>query len=1761
MQTKKKSTFILFFLTCILSLLLNTVVYAEGEILEGTDYNVTYNVNGSTFIITNSRAVDTVNITAVKVWDDAGNQDNIRPDSVSFQLFKEGNPYQDPKTVTPDSSGNWVAVWEGLQKNDSGTPIVYTVEEVNTPGGYTSAVESDGFTEFTIKNSHTPKSKDITVKLEWSDEENRDGIRPEEVTVNVTDSKGNLKTVTLNKDNGFSKTVTFEENTPGQVGVPNQYKAEITDLPDTYSYTPPAPAPGDISLLAEHIPARTEFTVTKVWDDDDNRDNMRTDSVSVRLLANGNPVGEPKTISSDTWTETWTDLYVNENGSTISYSAEEITNISGYTPSVSNDGKTVTNRHEINQKTITIDLSYDDDENRDGIRPSVLTIEVKDSENNVVAEVTVDEATGSTATFEVPENEKGEVGIPAVYTYEIKDLPDTYEYQAPAPSDGDTSLVVSHDPELVDINVVVKWDDFDNRDNLRPETVDVTLTGTEGSASGVVSGTGNEWNYTFNNQYKYSNGQLNEFSISGGTAGPEYITMSEKNGDYSFMITNSHAPLNAGKEIVVNWNDDNNRDGIRPDSVTVSVKNEAGEEVATVVLTRDGDTFKGTVNVPQNAEGQVGVPAAYTYEITDLPDTYTYEKPTNVTTNTTIITATHIPERVDITVKASWADKDNQDNLRPSSISVSLGCADGTEEKAVTGTGNNWTAVFENQFKYNNGQPNVFTLTGGEGGADYITTLTKESDYVFNVLNSRDTDKIIKTITVEWDDEDDRDGIRPDEITVVVRDSEGKEVGTVTLTNEDGKYVGTIEVDANKPGKVGEPEVYTYEFKDLPDTYTDESEDPGTNDEITMIAKHIPERIDIIVHAEWYDNDNQDRVRPGEISVTLSDKDGSSDASVSGNGNTWTVTISNRYKYSNGQPNVFTLTGGEGGGDYSTEIEKNSDSEFTVKNSRSNNKVSRTANIIWNDDNDRDGLRPEALTLLISANGVQTSITGSAEESSGWKKTFNDLDENIAGNPINYAFQIIESVPGYTYEFSEDRWTVTYTHVPVKTNYSAEIVWNDNNDNDGKRPETVTVELYRNGVPTGDVKVFENGITKVTWTDLDKNENGEPIVYTVRVVGDSLAEYNVDYTDSETKTTIDAAHDVEVVKILYSVEWDDNNNQDGLRPNSLTVRLTDDKQGQVDQNIGTDGTAEGSFNNLRVRKNGEIVTYSLTVVPVPSEYTLDVKEKQAGEGSGNKEYAFVLKHIPYLTHLFSIVEWDDHDDIDGIRPTSMDVCLVANGERTGLKVDLPIYGSYTNDFRFLDKRESGNDIQYEITLCNGVPDGYTQTYAEGGRIVLKHDPEGKPGDIINKTVRIEWDDDDNTLNKRPESVTIQLLADGVVKETQTVTLNEWGQWVFTFNELPTHKQNGTPITYSVRENQVSGYNPPRYTVDGFTIVNKLESEPYMYPRVSVQKAASNSNQICVENGTIQMTLWVQNTGHDELYNVAVRDDLPAGAAYVEGTLYMSEMSAGDTARNVEFFNGRQRVDINIAVLPVNGRYKITYSMIVDDPSKIEAKPAYFNHGTAEPLKTDDPYPINISNIVAPCIKVDPTPEPIITPAPRPSSDNTNVEVLPKTGFAPNRVTKLVPMKVNYQEYNELRIEIPKLGVNAAILGVPFVDNNWDVSWLGENVGWLENTSYPGRATAGNTVLTGHLTNNYGLPGVFENLQTLSYGDRIVLHAFGKTLTYVVKDVMTVYADTPGVLSQNTELPELTLLTCKFYDAKTDQYSGRVVVKALLDSVQ
>ncbi len=89
-----------------------------------------------------------------------------------------------------------------------------------------------------------------------------------------------------------------------------------------------------------------KLTITgeKTWEDEDNADGIRPESITIRLLANGVEVDSKTVTAADGWMWRFENLDIYSGPTTISYSITEDP-VEGYTTIVS--GYNVTNHHDV----------------------------------------------------------------------------------------------------------------------------------------------------------------------------------------------------------------------------------------------------------------------------------------------------------------------------------------------------------------------------------------------------------------------------------------------------------------------------------------------------------------------------------------------------------------------------------------------------------------------------------------------------------------------------------------------------------------------------------------------------------------------------------------------------------------------------------------------------------------------------------------------------------------------------------------------------------------------------------------------------------------------------------------------------------------------------------------------------------------------------------------------------------------------------------------------------------------------------------------------------------------------------------------------------------------------------------------------------------------------------------------------------------------------------------------------------------------------
>ena len=486
------------------------------------------------------------------------------------------------------------------------------------------------------------------------------------------------------------------------------------------------------------------------------------------------------------------------------------------------------------------------------------------------------------------------------------------------------------------------------------------------------------------------------------------------------------------------------------------------------------------------------------------------------------------------------------------------------------------------------------------------------------------------------------------------------------------------------------------------------------------------------------------------------------------------------------------------------------DDEKAFENTYTPAKTEVPVKKLWKDENNQDGKRPSSVTVKLLADGQDTGKTLELTEANGWAGSFKDLDADKGGTPIQYT--VVEvTVAGYTSEITGDAasgFTITNSYSPETVDVKATKNWDDANNQDGKRPTKITINLLADGekVASKEVQAAADGTWTATFEKLAKYKAGKEIKYTV--TEEAVAEYEATITDfTITNKYAPKEIDYKVTKV-----WNDANNQDGKRPESVTVQLYK-KVGNADpvavegkkltltaKEKTDDNTWVASFTNLPQYEAGKEITYSIKEVDVPAGYEASV----TGQVVTNT-------YNPETIVLSGTKVWKDNNNQDGKRTTSVKVQIL-NGDKVVQEIEVSEKTGWKFESKKLPKYENGKEIKYTVKETAMTEYKATITTDKDGKYTITN--EHTPEKTAVKGHKI-WKDEDNKDGIRPASITVKLLADG--KETgQTATVSETSGWTYEFTGLDRY-QEGKEIAYTVEEVNV----PDGYTasVEGYNITN------------------------------------------------------------------------------------------------------------------------------------------------------------------------------------------------------------------------------------------------------------------------------------------------------------------------------------------------------
>ena len=179
-------------------------------------------------------------------------------------------------------------------------------------------------------------------------------------------------------------------------------------------------------------------------------------------------------------------------------------------------------------------------------------------------------------------------------------------------------------------------------------------------------------------------------------------------------------------------------------------------------------------------------------------------------------------------------------------------------------------------------------------------------------------------------------------------------------------------------------------------------------------------------------------------------------------------------------PSVNTVTG------YNAKVEgsKGKDGYTITMTHTPEVSVNASGTVTWDDDNNKDGIRPASVTLKLYKNGGETPIaTGTATAEGNWKFNLGTFPRYENGELV--AYRLVEEEIGYDEDKAYSGYTISVeavegekkaitgfkvanTHEVTTTVMYAQIDWDDDDDAAGERPESVTVQWLKDGEPYGE---------------------------------------------------------------------------------------------------------------------------------------------------------------------------------------------------------------------------------------------------------------------------------------------------------------------------------------------------------------------------------------------------------------------------------------------------------------------------------------------------------------------------------------------------------------------------------------------------------------------------------------------------------------------------------------------------------------------
>ncbi|MFW7419372.1 Cna B-type domain-containing protein [Vagococcus fluvialis] len=1326
------------------------------------------------------QAVKTIDIPIEKQWKNVPS--GIETPEVTVRLYANNEPVQG-ETLTLNKNNNYKGTFTDLPEEKNGKKINYSVKEDNIPN-YDTSID-----EYVITNTyHNKETTSLSGKKEWNDDGDKAKKRPERVKIELLQDNNHYEYDYVYEEDNWKFEFSELPKINNKTGQEYKYTVKEVEVPDGYETS----VNGTTITNTYKEAATTSLSGRKIWKDNEDAARDRPESIIVELYQDKVYLTETKVSSNTNWEYKFEDLpKVNEStGDDYKYTVKEKNTPDGYESKV--DGNNIINTYtKIELISVSGKKEWKDDGNLAGKRPK--SVEVKLLQNDKF--LTKTEATAANDwkyTFtELPKRDTN--GNLYRYTVEEVNVPEGYTSKV----DG-TLITNTYTEKPVETTVVEGekiWVDNGNKESTRPAYITVQLMRSDNSikpyqTKTVTAGSDNRWRYKFSDLPKYDeNNREYKYSVKEVPV-KDYET--ENTGKYDLtntLIKPKTMDIN-GKKI---WRDEENVDGKRPNSVTVELLQNGTPYKKTEAK---GDSWEYNFKeVPiYDSKDQ---PYDYTVKEVNVPDGYTS------TVSGTTITNSYKPvpkETIIIEGNKNWDDHSNKYNTRPENVTINLFRNDNPnkpyESQVVSPIGNyNWSYKFVDLPKYETANKEYEYWIEEAVVPNYIGG--KHLQYsLLNTLNLKGKTKV--TGEKRWDDEEDKDSIRPDKVIVRLQ------ANGVEVPNQ------VREVSAKTNWKFSFDDLDMYDSRsqlikytvkeDKVDGYTDyHSVDKDDPYHIIVRNKHTVkpiEKISISGEKKWEDQQNAFGKRPESITVDLYQDDIKIDFQEVSKATNWKYEFKelNKFKGNSKEEHVYTVKENTVPKGY-----KESVNEYDITNTYLNDEVTQvTGQKVWDDYDNKFNTRPKAITVKLYQGNTWLQDQ-EVSEKTDWKYSFTDLPVyDDKGNKFIYRVEEDNVPNGYTSTISDNKITNVYRNTE-KTEITGEKIWNDYDNQFKTRPSEIKVELY-NGtkiVETKTVKPDKSGDWKYSFTNLPKyDESGNEIKYSVK-------EQPVDqYTTSVKGNDIYNTYvNTEKTEISVIKKWEDKDNLLNIRPEKIKVNLLKNGTQLSSTELSESNNWQHTFDGLdKYDNNGKAYVYTVVEEGI-STYITTHNTKNDLVTINNK-----LNEDEALTSLSGMKIWDDYENQFKLRPNFVTITLLQDGEvmlddkGEIMSQQVSEESNWEYAFEKLPKINGTTNKNYVYTVKEeAVGNGYNEPVYDGSNIINKYRNNEK---ITINGYKL-WDDYNDKFETRPESFKVHLLQDNDVIETKEVKKSEG--YSFEFTELPKYDENGVIYKYSVTEEVPAPY--------------------------------------------------------------------------------------------------------------------------------------------------------------------------------------------------------------------------------------------------------------------------------------------------------------------------------------------------------------------